>query len=390
MNRADAPNTPRPSPGSARRARAFTLVELLVTIAIIGVLIAMLGLAVRGAFSASTSAQTQGMLNTIGQAVTTFQTDLSYEPPLISRIEPGQPSGSNTGGIFTPELWAQSTGNAADARAEYLKLRYSSQFSLPVYLMGMGNINGVTDNTQGVPNTTAIKETDPTFRARAQHDGVPGPGLRNPGPLKAWKRVENINGTATIVHAPEVSGRSYGPYLDPEQMSKLLEAVEVDPQTMRRKLAFNTTPSGIRMYRLIDPYGNPIRYYRGWPTTDPTQNNAPSVKRIPIELREASAVNAELANANPTGNPLEADRPLMGAKYVLLAPNAPRQNAGVAAAATTPFEDEVDQVLEESMPYIGASVPPSFNPGLLGGGDGADKVRRLKNFANKAIRRIPQ
>lgn len=352
----------------------FTLVELLVAVTIIAVLLTLLAVAVRGVVGMAQGSQTSSMLGTISQAITAFKGDFGYEPPLISSNAP------NAGGIRVPEL----LDNAADIRRDYRARRYHSQFSLPVYLLGMGNINGVTtESTETFPNSQPVGQDSPNYRTFAAHDGVPGPGLREPGKFRCWKVPSPVIGASfPYVHEPTLVGRTYGPYLDPQQMAKLIQPVEVisSPDWPLRPRGRFDPPTKVFMYRLIDPRGGAIRYYRGYPLKDPVSGEA-SVKRVPVELRESGAVAADIARGSGNYYPRPEDRALMGSTYMLLAPNQQPATSTLTGAAASFAENEVDQVCEESMPFYN-QADPVFNGSVM---DDVQR-RRLLNFLKLSVR----
>lgn len=378
--------------------RGFTLVELLVVIAIIAVLVALVTVASRGVFSSAAKTRTTGLLATINQAVAQFKADLTYEPPLISRVgQTGNSQDGLLGGVLTPELEGQISGNNADILLSYRRQRFNSQFSLPAFLMGIGGVSGRTfqRNTVGFPpNTAGVSEQAAGYRAAALDDGFPGAGFRSPGPFKAWKKPASTPGT--FVHSPELSGRTYGPYIDPEQMKDVLELVEVAPGSdttpMRARIPGVDGASNIWMYRFIEPSGEAIRYYRQWPTRDATSNppNQTSTERIPVELRGPESMKAILKIGTPNWQPHPEDSDLMTSSYMLLAPNVERLNKELSPSSTAPYETEMDRLFEESMPFIGATDPKFSPAAVLSGADAAVRTRQLLEYSTRAVRLGPQ
>ena len=131
--------------------RAFTIVELLVVLAIISVLIGILVVAVGGARTTARESTTRARMAAMVQAVTRFEGDTGYLPPLLDNdrsaidgVEPNQQAGS--GG---PRYLNQMQG------------RYS--YTTPAeYLLGYGS---------------------------AAQDGHDGLGLRRPGDDGYWGAV---------------------------------------------------------------------------------------------------------------------------------------------------------------------------------------------------------
>ncbi len=393
MNRHGAEHVHRPA------RRGFSLVELLVVIAVIAILSALVFISARALRGGASTAATTGLLNSINQAVGTFKNDFGYLPPLISRIDPSAAGGGGpgpaAGGIITPELEAQKSGNNADALAAYKRVRYSSQFSLPAYLLGMGGLNGRptpkgdgTANTAATdypPNTTAVGTDKPNFKAAAEHDGVPGPGFRSPGPLRAWKKPGAQ--PSTLTHSPDLSGRVYGPYLDPAQLANSIELVEVAPAAARARIDGLDGASDIFMYRFIEASGEPIRYYRGWPTRDPasTPPDQPSVRRVPVELRGAESVRAEVGGTNTDQRPADSDALAMSSPYILLAANQNEKRRFVGqVSAQTPYETDLDELFDKAMPFVGVA-DPTFDPADLNADQGLI-ARRFYEFLDRAVK----
>lgn len=386
---------------SAPGSRGFTLVELLIVIAIIAILVALVTVAARGVFRSASTTRATGLLATINQAVAQFKADLTYEPPLISRVLPtGSSPDGLSGGIVTPELEGVISGNSADVLKAYRRQRFNSQFSLPAYLMGVGSLSGRTMQRNVVgfpPNTAGVSEQAAGYRAAALDDGFPGAGFRSPGTFKAWKKpTSTVTTPPSFVHSPDLSGRTYGPYLNPDQMAGVLELVEVAPGSpttpMRARIPGVDGASNIWMYRFIEPSGEAVRYYRQWPTRDATSSppNQASTQRIPVELRGPASMQSILKIGTPNWAPIPEDKDVMASSYMLLAPNVDRVSKDLAPSASEPFETDLDRLFEETMPFIGRT-DPTFDPnGLMSGTDAAVRARRLLEYSTRAVRLGPQ
>ena len=288
----------RPRGGAGRRA-AFTIVELLTVIAIIIVLTAILVPALSHAFGAANRSQTITQLAGINQAISAFRNDFNFEPPLLTSI-------SSTAGVQTPEMQS----NPADVLKAYRLNRYMSEFTLPAYLCGVGTLDGQQYPPSGFPNGIVPLDSKNALASKdALQDGAAGAGIRNPGQYKCWTVVSDAStNPPSFRHQTVTTGRVYGPYLDPQVLGTLMEAVEVDPQTMKAKPG-----TGLVMYRFLDRYGVPIRYYRGWRTTD--QTGKPDGEYAPVELRTREAVSYAI---NPTGEKPD-EGALLNSSYMLLA-----------------------------------------------------------------------
>ncbi|HVZ95193.1 MAG TPA: type II secretion system protein [Phycisphaerales bacterium] len=293
--------------GPARRRAGFTLVELLVTVAVIGVLIGILLVALSKAYRSAKASSTTRLFQTVGSALEAFKNDLGYYPPLL--YDPDQPASVAPNALITsdgympnfrvPEAYVGSGTGApvtldqlvADTATNPQPFRYGSEYSLVVYLMGIGDLDA-SDDKDGTPPppTPGIKDN--------RDDGADGPGIRNPGSDHSWGFAKDrTNQAAKMQKSP--TGRVYGPYLD---IASLKSAARLDPQT--------------GLYKLVDTWNNPIRYYKGWATRDRTDPTKLSAKRVPVELRTREALEAQILAGGEPDLTLETD--VMRAPYMLL------------------------------------------------------------------------
>ncbi len=349
--------------GTRTRRGAFTLVELLVAIAIIALLI---GIVIAGLFGAQAFARRAAgaaQLQTIAQALDTFNNDLGFYPPLISQLN------TSTGAIETPETIAaqQTKANRRSTLAQaYREARYMSEWSIAAYLLGQGDLNGDTDS---VP---ADLDKD---------DGKQGLGIRNPGESRAWK---NPGGD----HAPQITGRDYGPYLDPGFVTKFLRRVPVKYDNTSKRIVRDDSGTRQFMYQLVDANDVPVRYYQGWVTRD--DNDQPTLTRLPIELRTAAGVE----NQMDTGSaPIEPERNLMTAAYGLLsAGDRADRYIDSNGDPIAPFGDVVfgigqapDYLQADSNGVFQDQSASPLDPGTLP----ADQQSTLLKFLKSNIRYLP-
>ncbi|MEO1130551.1 MAG: prepilin-type N-terminal cleavage/methylation domain-containing protein [Planctomycetota bacterium] len=268
-----------------RTSRAFTIVELLVVITIIGVLAAITLVGLSFGLGAAKGAAADTQLQSIGQAIAAFETDIGFLPPLITEIDA-------QGRVQTPES-LKRFGGEDDVLESYREARYMSEFSLTVYLLGAG----VLDFEEG-------------------NDGVEGFGLRNPGATGLWRDAQGNP-------EPLASGRVYGPYLDPGAMGEdTLERLEVGYDDSANRIVADEGSNQF-MFRLLDPWGNPVRYYKGWPKIDlgsGARAGLPTIKYAPTELRSEESMSAQIA-VSPSdfdNVDLTYDSELLSAPYMLL------------------------------------------------------------------------
>lgn len=287
--------------------RAFTLVEVITVVVIIGVLAGILLVSFGGVLRTSKNLQCERTLRTIGDAVQAFNTDFRYDPPLLRIQRADWDIGEETQAgdrVVVPEAWP--TGPAGDpptagrTRLNLEQTRYASEYSIAAYLMGAGDIDGKTVNSTG----TAGNSSTPNRGAnQIEDDGNAGPGIRDPGPDHSWGgagdrdvQTDGVNQRRAIR-----TGRVYGPYLDQSAMASLMLLDE------------NTG-----LYRVADPWGQPIRYYRSWPTKNRPVGGQPepSVDFTPAELRSVQALEHQIAASNQPN--FEYEREILTARFMLV------------------------------------------------------------------------
>lgn len=354
--------------GRGTRRGAFTIVELMIVVAIVAVLISILLVAFRGARSSAQQALAQRLLTTVGQAVESFERDLSYLPPLLVYDQPqgmqtllgNQPSINETNPSLTvPEAKYNNPGNAASLRTELEATRYGSEFTLACYLLGTGDI----DNSEA-PSQAVGRNDD-------NDDGKAGAGFRDPGPDRSWGGGANREFQRTNLTAAKV-GRAYGPYLDP---AGLQDHLRLDGRT--------------GMFKLTDTWNQPLRFYKGWPTKDRLEPGTPprdGVDFTPVELRTAEGVEYQ---ANDTTNQrpnLELERPIFSARFMVLSAGRPifegrdgpiplfgdRNRGGAPQMSAI---DDLPSIQDLSLPF----APGVLNFDPRGGGSGDLLLEDLKS-----------
>jgi len=305
--------------GSVSR-RGFSLVELLVVVAVIALLVTLVTVVASGALRSAGDARSAGILRSVGQGIAVFESDHGYVPPLVLE---GATAGSTASGMLTPELLRVASNlSNSDVRERVREQRYMSEYSLTVYLLGIGRLNPDADATDYGLNPSGF----------AGHDGEAGPGLKSPGSTRAWADPRALN-SDTIEISPTRQGRVYGPYLD---LATLDDSLVLDED---RGLFAIEMPSGER-----------LRYYSGWPTNDP-DDPANAAKRtlggVPPELLSPEALEAWQAETVSSGGDLQAgyrsmsagaDRALLGAKYALLSSGADGKFGDLVEGAATRTE----------------------------------------------------
>src|SRR5690606_7307297 len=161
------------------------------------------------------------------------------------------------------------------------------------YLLGAGDINGRVGDSSSAATSTPNPGANNDF-----DDGAAGPGIRAPGPDRSWGGAADRSN-----HAPSRVGRVYGPYLDQASVS---EQMRLEPQT--------------GLFKIVDVWGQPIRYYHGWPTLDPTTRTT-SLARVPVELRSGEGVQAQIDNNGQAD--LAIERPALNSRFMLVSAGRP-------------------------------------------------------------------
>ncbi|MCC6284304.1 MAG: type II secretion system protein [Phycisphaerales bacterium] len=249
--------------------RGFTIMELLITIAVIGLLIAILVVGVGGAMRLArrnVDAQTAASLKV---AVEQFENELGFLPPLIVDGRPLALDDSNgpfdtnlLGPIVRDEDFLAQRNTDVDAAKRY------SKFSLPYYLMGACQVN----DTDGDPI-----------------DGEPGPSFRTP-------RRDGLF---------DPRGRVLDPYFTPRDPSRLVQGY-VDPlEYGEHGVSFggaDGTPPASKV-ALVDRNGRSFRYYR-WvngETSGAVRSrgqvlNIPQIFQDPVTRTDLDASAADTSN----------------------------------------------------------------------------------------------
>ncbi len=349
-----------------REARAFTIVELAVVVLVILVLAGILMVALRGVMGSARQATTERFVSSIVPAVEQFKNDLTYYPPLLSiedvPLGEDPPVAATRPQVTVPEALAQARmpGNANEVRRRLQMTRYGSEYTLAAYLMGIGDLDGADESGALSPPSNPGASTD-------YDDGHKGPGFRSPGPDRSWgggadRTVQRPAGAGGGKATATRTGRVYGPYLDPGASEKFLQ-LDVSGRT--------------GMWKLVDPWGQPLRYYINWPTKAPGAGGAPetSVALTPVELRSKEAVEAQIDGEDY----LELDRLVFSAPFMILSAGEPRikDSEGKAAARFG------DRDTDGSLVQPDLSVP--FDPASL-----TDEVRRdMLRDLGAAVRGTP-
>ncbi len=217
----------------------FSLIELLMVVAIVGLLVSVLIVALNKVRGTGESASTEQLMRAIDMGLSQFKSDHGFLPPLLDDTI------SATG---SAELVPYAL-NRVD------RIDYYSSLSLAPYLLGVGDLNG-----DGVQD-----EYD---------DGAAGAGFRDPGRDRSWGYTYTSsrgNGRKQYWRDQEKPGRSlgdpkvipgptFGPYLAIGGEDRIVYGANRNGQ------AFTDTRP---LFVIADYWGGAIRYYRHWPKVLP-------------------------------------------------------------------------------------------------------------------------
>ena len=255
------------------RVRAFTIIELLVTVAIIILLLGLLLVGLQQAARAAQVAQTKTLMSSINRALVSFKTDVGYYPPVLGRRggNGSQPVGQAG---FARDLLAPPSLDATPSNADVQAVQAWNSFtSLPEYLLGYGPRSadgfGVDVRSSSPQGTAVLLEAPPL-------------GIRHPGSDGAWGAWTPTNlalpagvfqGRSVNVSNPQLDndvnartfrGKPLGPYLELKDTALLggitdYNVTTGEPTVVRATESpdFESLPKCI-----VDYWGRPIRYFR--------------------------------------------------------------------------------------------------------------------------------
>ncbi|MHC5023838.1 MAG: type II secretion system protein [Planctomycetota bacterium] len=244
----------RPRP--ARPSRGFTLVELLMVMAIVIILLSLILVAMNRATRTAQTTNTVFLMNSISQGIVLFKEDFGYLPPVLGDGSQGG-NGRPLRDLFPPFGMDATRDEIQDWR---------SATSLPEYLVGYGH--HLQDGYGIVPGAPANNDWD----AESPPLGIRDPGFDgvwNATTVSAAGRLSDRMPNAGTEGAPRPSdkGQRHGPYVSLED-ERLLGTVD---QTFRVRLpgegGFNLNEvdgqdNAVQAAVFLDYWGNPITYYR--------------------------------------------------------------------------------------------------------------------------------
>ena len=257
--------TPHP-----RRARGFTLIEVLLVVVILTILAALLFFAIGAAVRSVRRASEQQYVRSLAMAVEQYKQTVGTVPPLVAD-GPTPATGPlvtapPTGTPFRPRFKGENDPSDVSLAIRYQRyevdadvpnsnqLRFS-KYSLSIYVLGV---------------------------LSKKYDGVEGPGFTKPDSDGVFSRA----GSATQ------------PLFD----------VSRHTERVRAEAVVNPEDDPACRTVLVDRWNNPIRYYRWIPTYHTSAGvGTPSVYAAPVPPGNATAQAKEVRSYNVppgVGNPL--------------------------------------------------------------------------------------
>ncbi len=237
-------STTRRSPfrRAADRRRGFTLVEVLVVIAIVAILASLLLVAVTKARNTAARSRTSSLLNGLKMATVQFKTDHGYYPP-----------------VLRPEIDA----NAGSCYPEAVP-------NLDEHRLMIDPISGDFDPVQNIAayrnqincwfSLTSPAEYLLGWGSEAE-DGRDGLGLRSPGTDGVWGAAaltgDFTNYGELTARMPSDEGKVFDPYIDISD-DRLIGSLTNAGVFFPGDANYDATAPKV----ICDAWGTPVRYYR--------------------------------------------------------------------------------------------------------------------------------
>ncbi len=251
--------------GSRRARRGFTIIEMLVTVAIIIVLLTILLVAVSLAGRTAQQASTSFLMGSVNQALVRFKDDHGCFPPVLG-VRDG------TGAMMNGALRdAAVLPDPSLSQVGYLSSlqNWHSETTLAEYLLGYGNRGedgyGFVGNPSNIqfPNSPGAKEIPLLGFRSPGEDAIWGAWIRPrdgfpPTGLLLGRNLPDASGLGQAANNDLLSGKVYGPYLD------LKDPTLIGNIQANGDVAFpgdaNYDDAGPKT--IVDYWGRPLSYHR--------------------------------------------------------------------------------------------------------------------------------
>ncbi len=251
--------------GHTRRRGGFTIVEMLVTVAIIIVLLTILITAVSLAGRSAQRASTSFLMGSVNQALVRFKEDHGYFPPVLGTRDL---AGSMIAGSMRDAAPVPDASGPVATYVESLQ-NWHSETSLAEYLLGYGNRGedgyGFVGNPATIqfPNAPGTKELPLLGFRSPGEDGVWGAWQRPrdgfpPTGLLLGRNLPDGSGLGQAANNDLIPGKVYGPYLDLKD-SSIVGNIQVNGDVAFPGDA-NYDDAGPKA--IVDYWGRPLSYYR--------------------------------------------------------------------------------------------------------------------------------
>lgn len=212
-------------------ARAFTLVELLITVAIIVLLLSLLIVSVSYARRTAQVTGTRSLMASIARALVQFEKDHGYFPPVLREF-----NGGTEPRAYSPPPNLPSATNPLLGAYRLSMQSWYSVVSLPEFLLG---------NADGGPGL--------------------GRGIYAPGPDGVWGGATDWDGGGWSVadRRPATRGPVFGPYLEipSARMLGSFAGYDADGRPLAAlpgEAAYDETAPRV----IVDVWGSPLQYFR--------------------------------------------------------------------------------------------------------------------------------
>lgn len=245
--------------GLSRGARAFTLVELLLSVAVIAVLVGLLIVGFRSTRAFARSVTDRAAVSNVREAVSKFTQEFGFAPPLVRDQHPATPvwvEGTTTRRVAVYSISDPADLNilrpaniAAPGSANPFEDRRFSERTLPYFLVGGCGVRYYGQGSVPSPEVTELPV-----------DGVPGPGFYKPRADGSFDIAPDVldpsrGGRRTAAQATSRAGAKYDSFVNLDSRSLTLFYTSDNPGNDLREVVELRDAKGvaIRFYRWVNP-----------------------------------------------------------------------------------------------------------------------------------------